>query len=74
MDRETRGADHLPLIDQLAALAAGKEAEQVFDSHLPVDAGDRELGDGDRSKHHPEIPLDEVPTPLDASQVRYGDH
>lgn len=33
-------ANHLPLIDQLAALAAGKEAEQVFKSPLPDHAGD----------------------------------
>ena len=34
-ETKTDPADHLPLTDQLAVLAAGKEAELIFDSPLP---------------------------------------
>jgi hypothetical protein len=37
---KTDPADHLPLTDQLAVLAAGKVAERAFKSPLPDHAGD----------------------------------
>lgn len=67
------GADHLPLIDQLAARAAGKEAEQLFDSHLPDYASDRdrEMAISLVLKHHPDISLYEVvPKHLMAGHAR----
>jgi ATP-dependent Zn protease len=39
---KTAPPDHLPLIDQLATLAAGVEAEREFKSPLPENAGDRD--------------------------------
>jgi ATP-dependent Zn protease len=65
-------AAHLVLVDQLAALAAGKEAERVFQSPPPIHAGD-----GDRVmainlvlKLHPGIALDEVEMYLTAGHAR----
>ena len=66
------GADHLPLIDQLAALAAGKEAEQVFDSHLPDYAsdGDRVMAMNLVMKLHEGIGADEALPHLTAGHAR----
>ena len=68
---KTAQPDHLPLIDQLATLAAGVEAEREFKSPLPEHAGDR-----DRlmaiiliRAHHEGLASDEIQSHLAAGRA-----
>jgi ATP-dependent Zn protease len=65
-------ADHLPLTDQLAALAAGLQAELEFESYLPDHAsdGDSVMPINLVLKHHPGLSSDEIKSHLDAGPVR----
>jgi ATP-dependent Zn protease len=66
------GTDRLPLTDQLAALAAGKEAEREFESYLPDHASDcdRVMAINLVLKYHPNLSSDEIQSHLNAGHVR----
>jgi ATP-dependent Zn protease len=65
-------ADYLPLIHQLAALAAGDEAEKAFGCQLPDHASDRdrEMSISVVLKYHPALPSDEIQWRIDAGHRR----
>ena len=69
---KTHPPDHLPLIDQLATLAAGLEAEQVFDCPLHEHAGDRDrlMAITLIREHHEDLASDEVQSHLAAGRAR----
>jgi ATP-dependent Zn protease len=65
-------ADHLPLVDQLASLAAGKEAERFFKSPLPDHASDcdRVMAIDLVLKLHVGLASDEIEPHLSAGHAR----
>jgi ATP-dependent Zn protease len=65
-------ADHLPLTDQLALLAAGKEAERQCKSGLPDYASDEDrlMAINLVLKHQPGLSSDEIQRHLDAGHDR----
>jgi ATP-dependent Zn protease len=71
-ETKTDHPDHLSLIDQLAVLAAGREAELMFDSPLPewMSCRDRAKAIDLVLRLIPGIELDEVPTHLAAGHAR----
>ena len=66
------GAERLPLIDHLATLAAGNEAEQEFKSWLPDHASsrDRVMAINVVLQHHPGLSADDIEPHLEAGHTR----
>jgi ATP-dependent Zn protease len=69
---KTDPPDHLPLMDQLATLAAGVEAEREFKSPLPEHAGDRDrlMAINLIRTHHKGLASDEIQSHLAAGHAR----
>ena len=71
-ETKTDPPDHLPLMDQLATLAAGLEAGQAFNCPLPEDAGDRDRLTAITLvlEHHEGLASDEIQLHLAAGHAR----
>jgi ATP-dependent Zn protease len=69
---KTAPPDHLPLMDQLATLAAGVEAEREFKSPLPEHAADRDRLTAINLilAHHEGLAADEIQLHLAAGHAR----
>jgi len=69
---KTGPRDHLPLMDQLATLTAGLEAERAFNSPLPERAGDRDrlMAINLILEHHEGLVSDEIQSHLGAGHAR----
>jgi len=71
-ETKTVPPDHLPLMDQLATLAAGLEAGQAFNCPLHEDAGDRDRLTAITLvlEHHEGLASDEIQSHLAAGHAR----
>ncbi len=71
-ETKTDPPDHLPLMDQLATLAAGLEAGQAFNRPLPEHAGDRDrlMAITLVLEHHEGLASDEIQSHLAAGHAR----
>jgi ATP-dependent Zn protease len=69
---KTHPPDHLPLIDQLATLAAGLEAERAFDCPLHEHAGDRDrlMAISLIRERHEDLASDEIQSHLATGRAR----
>lgn len=69
---QTHPPDHLSLIDRLATLAAGLEAELAFNCPLYEHAGDRDrpMAIAVLREHHEDLASDEIQSHLAAGQAR----